>query len=145
MAPAVKLILAQPLIAGSPPLVCHMMGNRMFHRRPFAQGGPAALGLKLGTQLLLKLLILADRQSPALPELGGGALRALETRVTGTGRKLGGSAWDHRHGLATRTGDCAVCKVEAGVVLGETRSSTGPGTGNNVHALLCPLHNPRAR
>src|SRR5436309_291406 len=132
MAPAVKWILAQPLIAGSPPLVCHMMGNRMFHRCPFAQGGPAALGLKPGTQRVLKLLILADRQGPALPELGGGALRALGTHVTGPGRKLGGSAWDHRHGLAARTGDRPVCKVEAEVVLGETRSSTGPGTSNNV-------------
>src|SRR5262249_61621325 len=127
MAPAVKLILAQPLRAGSPPLVCHRMGNRLFHRRPFAQGGPAALGLQLGTQLVLKLLILADRQRPPLPELSGGALRALGTRVTGTRPKLGGSAWDHRHGLAARTGDRPVCQVEAKVVLGATRAAAGPG------------------
>src|SRR5262245_20314908 len=117
MAPTVKLIFAQPLIAGSPPLVCHMMGNRMFHRRPFAQRGPATLGLQLGPQLLLKLLILADRQRPPLPELRSRALRARRTRVTGTRRKLGGSAWEHRHGLAARTGDRRVCKVEAEVGL----------------------------
>ena len=144
MAPSVKLILAQPLRAGAPPLVCHMMGNRMFHRRPFAQGSATALGLKLGTQLLLKRLILADRQGPALPECGDGARRALGTRVTGTGRKLGGSAGEPRHGLAARTGNRPVGKVEAEGMLGEARASAGPGTGHNVHALLGPRPNPRA-
>ena len=88
MPTAVKLVLAQPFVAGAPSLMGHLMGNGMLHRRPFAQGSPAALGPELGTQFVLERLILADRQGPALPGLGGGALCALGTHVTGTGRKL---------------------------------------------------------
>ena len=77
MAPAVPWILAPPLLAGAPPLVGHMRGKRLGHRRPLVPGGPAARGQQLGTPRLLHLLLLADRQGPALPACGGGALRAL--------------------------------------------------------------------
>jgi hypothetical protein len=89
MTTPVKLVFAQPLVAGSPSLVRQLMGDGVFHRRPFAQGGPATLGLELGTQLLLERLVLADGQAPALPNPGFGALRTHRTRVTRTGRKLG--------------------------------------------------------
>src|SRR5207244_13124738 len=59
MTTTVKLILAQPLIAGAPPTVGHVMGNRMLHRGAFAQGSATTLGLDLVTELLLELLVLA--------------------------------------------------------------------------------------
>ena len=92
MPTTVKLVLAQPCIAGAPSLMGNLMGNGMLHRRPFAQGSPAALGPELGTPCVLERLILTDRQGPAVPGFGSGALRALGTDVTGAGRKLGGSA-----------------------------------------------------
>jgi hypothetical protein len=70
MTPAVKLVLAQPLIAGAPPLGHQVMRDRMLHRRTCPQRGPSTLGLELGPQLVLKLLIRADGQAPAMPELG---------------------------------------------------------------------------
>src|SRR5438876_6375969 len=100
MTATVKLVLAQPLVAGSPPLVRQLMGDSMLYRRAFPQRGPSAFGLDLGAQLLLELLVRADGQASAVPELGCGALRAHRTRITGIGRKLGSLAWDHRHGLA---------------------------------------------
>src|SRR5205085_10176185 len=81
MTPAVKLVLAQPLVAGAPPLVCYMMGNCMLHRRTFTQGVPAALGLKLGATLLLASLVLLNRQVPAVPEPGAGSVLTFRTRV----------------------------------------------------------------
>jgi hypothetical protein len=46
----------------------------MFHRRAFAQGGPAAFCADLGSQFLLELLVLADMQAPPVPKL---CVRAL--------------------------------------------------------------------
>src|SRR6266540_1295209 len=144
MTTAIKLVLAQPLVAGSPPLVCQLMGDRMLHRRAFAQRGPSALGLHFGAQLVLELLILADGQAPAVPEPRGGALRAQGTRVTGTGRKLGVSPWDQRHRLALWTGDMPVRAVEGEVVRGAEGTAAGPGPGHDVPALRGPRRHPRA-
>src|SRR3989442_15251695 len=111
------------------------MGNRMLHRCAFAQGSPSAFGLDLSAELLLELFVLADGQAPAVPEPGGGTLRAQRTRITDTGRKLGLLAWDHRHGLAVGTGDGAVREVQREVVFGKQRPALRPGASNDVHAL----------
>src|SRR5438105_2179903 len=144
MTPAVKLVLAQPLVAGAPPLVCDRMGNCVLHRRTFTQGGPAALGLKLGAKLLLEWLVLANSQGPAVPEPGFGTLHTYRTRVTCLGRKLGVSPWRHRHSLAIWTGHRPVGKVQGEVVLGKECPILRPRAGNNVHTLRGPLGNPRA-
>ena len=145
MTTTVKLILAQPLIAGSPPAVGHVMGNRMLHRGAFAQGSSTTLRLDLGAELVLELFVLANGQTPAVPEPGFGTLRAHRTRITGTGRKLGVLAWDHRYRLTVGTRDRAVREVQREVVLGKQRPALRPGAGNDVHALRGPLGNPRAR
>src|SRR5262249_32441545 len=141
----VTLILAQSLVAGSPPLVCHVMGNRLLHRCACAQGGPTTLGLDLGAELLLELFVLADGQTPAVPEPGFGTPRAHRTGITGTGRKLGVLAWDQRHGLAVGRGDSAVLEVQSAVVLGQQRPALRPGAGHDVHTLRGPLGHPWAR
>jgi hypothetical protein len=104
MTTAIKLVLAQAFVSGAPSLMGHLMGHGMLHHRPFAQGSSAALGPELGTPFVLERLILADRQGPAVPGLGSGALHALGTGITGTGRKWGGFAWAHRHALTAWTG-----------------------------------------
>ena|SRR5437773_789645 len=48
MTTAIKLVLAQAFVSGSTSLVRQLMGNRVLHRCPFAQRGPATLGLYLG-------------------------------------------------------------------------------------------------
>ena len=117
MTTAVKLVLAQAFVSGSPSLMRQLMGNGMLNSRPLAQRRPAAFGPELGAQFLLELLILADGQGPAMPDLGGGALRSLGTCITGTRRKLDGPAWDHRHGMVAWTGDRPMGEVEGEVVL----------------------------
>src|SRR5712691_12075279 len=97
------------------------MGNRMLHRGAFAQGSPSAFGLDLSAELLLKLLVLADGQAPAVPEPGGGTLGTHRTHITSTGRKLSVLAWNHRHGLAVGTGDGTVLEVQREVVFGKQR------------------------
>src|SRR6516164_4211974 len=79
MTTTVKLILAQPLVAGSPSLVCHMMGNRMLHRCTFAQGGPTTLGLDLGAELLLEVQSegVLGKQRPTLRPGAGNDVHAL--------------------------------------------------------------------
>ena len=119
MTTAIKLIFAQPLLAGAPPLMRSLMGDRMLHCRAFTQRGSSALGPDLGSQLVLELLVRADVQAPALSKPGFGALGAHRTRLTGAGRKLGGFAWDHRHGLSMRTGDGRVHKIQGEVVFRE--------------------------
>src|SRR5712691_8419399 len=96
MTTTVKLILAQPLIAGAPPTVGHVMGNRMLHRGAFAQGSATTLGLDLGTELLLELLVLADGQAAAVPEPGGGTLRphGPETGCPCLGASVQSDRWD---------------------------------------------------
>jgi len=91
----------------------------MLHCRAFTQRGSSALGPDLGSQLVLELLVRADVQAPALSKPGFGALGAHRTRITGAGRKLGGLAWDHRHGLSMRTGDGRVHKIQGEVVFRE--------------------------
>ena len=113
----------------------------MLNSRPFAQRGASALRPDFGSQLALELFVLTDVQDPALADPGLGALRALWTHITGAGGKLGVFARDHRHPLATRTGDCPVRKVQGEIVFGEEWSSARPGAGDDVHALLGPLHN----
>src|ERR1700675_968621 len=130
MTTTVKLILAQPLIAGLPSSVGHVMGDRMLHRGAFAQGSSTTLGLDLGTELLLELLVLADGQTAAVPEPGGGTLRTHWTGITGTGRKLGVLARDHRDSLTVGTRDRAVREVQREVVLGKQRPALRPGAGN---------------
>ena len=58
MTAAVKRVLAQPLGAGAPSLVCQWMGDGMLSRRAFAQRGPSACSLDLRAQLLLARLVL---------------------------------------------------------------------------------------
>jgi len=48
----------------------------MFHRRAFAQGGPAAFRSDRGLRFLLELLILAAMQAPPVPKRGVRALWA---------------------------------------------------------------------
>src|SRR5262249_28421113 len=117
------------------------MGDRMLNSRPFAQRGASTLRPDFGAQLALALFVLTDVQAPALADPGFGALRALWTRITGAGGKLGVFACDHWHSLATRTGDCPVRKVQSEIVFGEKWPSLRPGAGDDVHALLSPLHN----
>src|SRR5262245_22842783 len=68
MTTAIKLVLAQTFVASSTALVRQLMGNCMLHGGPFAQRGPSSLGLHLGAQFLLELLIFTDVQASALPE-----------------------------------------------------------------------------
>src|SRR5712691_7791399 len=118
------------------------MGDGMLHRCAFAQCGSSALGSQLGPQLVLELLVFADTQAPALPHLRFGTLGAYRTRITGTGRKLGGPPWHQRHGLTLRTGHCPVHEVEGEVGFGKEITALRPGAGNNVHSLCGPLDNP---
>src|SRR5712691_5140411 len=131
MTTAIKLVFPQALVAGAPSLVRQLMGDRMFNSRTFAQRGPSALGVDLGAQLLLELLVLADGQAPTVPHAGGGALRAHRTRITGTGRKLGVLAWDHGHGVAVGTGDRPMREVQGEVLLGEQAPTLWPGAGRS--------------
>src|SRR4029450_1299791 len=117
------------------------MGDRVLHSCSFAQRGASALGFDLVSALVLDLFILTDRQASPLAALGCGALRTLWTYLTGACWKLGVFAWDHRHGLATRTGDMPVGEVEGEVVLRKAGPAWRPGAGNDVYALLGPLRN----
>ena len=76
MTTAIKLVLTQTFVARSTSLVRQLMGNRVLHRGPFAQRGPASLGLHLGAQFLLERRIFTDVQASALPERGFRALGA---------------------------------------------------------------------
>src|SRR6516225_7853059 len=118
-----------------------VMGDRMLHRGAFAQRGASALGFDLGAELVLKQFVLTDMQASPLTDPGCGALRSLWTPITGAGRKLGVLARDHRDGLAPRTGDGSVRKVQGEVVLGEERPALRPGASNDVDTLLGPLRN----
>src|ERR671912_784889 len=95
------------------------MGDRMLYSCAFAQGGPSALGFDLGSELVLKRFVLTDMQIPALAGPGCGTPRSLWAHLTGACWKLDVFARDHRDGLATRTGDRPVRKVQGEVVLGE--------------------------
>src|SRR6266436_1293928 len=142
---AVTLILAQALLSGSTSLMCQLMGDRVLHRRAFAQRGPSALRLYLGAQLLLERLGLADAEASALPALRFGALRSHRTRVTGTGWNVDVPAHSHRKRLAVRTGDAHVCKINRALLFGEQCAAWRPRPSNDGHARRRPLGNPRAR
>src|SRR5215471_10539149 len=118
-----------------------VMGDRMLNRGAFAQRGTSALGFDLGAELVLERFVLPNMQASPLTEPSGGALRALWTPITGASGKLGIFAWDHRDGLAPRTGDGPVRKVQGKSVLGEECPALWPGAGNDVDALLGPLRN----
>src|SRR5260370_29764313 len=139
MAAAVKLVLAWPLIAGTPSLVRDVMGDRMLNRSSFAQRGASALGFDLGSELVLELFVRTNRQASPLAELGCGTLRSLWTPITGAGGELGGFAWDHRHGLAPRTRDMPVYEVEGKGVFRKAGPALRPGAGKNGGARLGPL------
>ncbi len=62
MAAAVTLVLAEPLIAGTPSLRRAMMGKRMLNRGAFAPRGASALGCDLGAALGLARFVLTDMQ-----------------------------------------------------------------------------------
>src|SRR5215475_15594106 len=96
MTTTVKLVFPPSLVSSSSALVHQLRGDGRFHRRAFAQGGPAAVGLHLGPQLLLELRVLADGQAPAWPEPGFGTLPTHRTRGTRAGRTLGVPPWAHR-------------------------------------------------
>src|SRR6266581_2481905 len=70
MTTAIKLVFAQAFVSGSTALVRQLMGNRVLHRCPFAQRGPASRCLHLGSQLLLERFVHADAQASALPACG---------------------------------------------------------------------------
>ena len=78
----IKLVFAHAFVSGSTALMGQLMGNRVLHRCPFAQRGPATLCLHLGSQLLLERFVLADAQASALPARGFGTLGAQGTRHT---------------------------------------------------------------
>jgi hypothetical protein len=144
MTPAITLVFAHAFVSGSTALVHQLMGNRVLHRCPLAQRGPATLCLHLGSQRLLELFVLADAQASALPACGCGTLGAQGTRVTRRSRTLDMLAWDHGDGLATRTGHLHPRKVHSEIILGKTRPNLGPGAGDNVHTLRHPLGHPGA-
>src|SRR4029453_19296910 len=104
-----------------------VMGDRMLHRCSFAQRGASPLGFDLGSELVLERFVLTDMQASPLADPGFGALRSLWTPITGAGGKLSVFAWDHRHGLAPRTGDHPVRKVQGEVVLIEEGPALRPG------------------
>src|SRR6516164_7762929 len=114
------------------------MGERMLNRGSFAQRGASALGFDLGSERVLKLFVLTDRQAAPLADLGRGTLRSLWTPIAGAGGERGVFAWDHRYGLATRTRDLSVSEVAGAVVLGKACPALRPGTGNDGDALLGP-------
>jgi hypothetical protein len=107
----------------------------MLNRCSFAQRGTAALGFDLGSELVLELFVLTDRQASPLADPGCGTLRSLWTPIAGAGGELGVFAWDHRHGLAPRTSDMPVYEVEGEVVLRKACPALRPGAGNDVDAL----------
>src|SRR5262245_50085676 len=144
MTPTIKLVFAQASVSGATPLVRQLMGNRVLHRRSFAQRGSSPLCLHLGPQLLLERLVLADAQASALPARGFRALGPQGTRVTRRSRKLGRLAEAHGDALATRTSDLHAYKVQGEIMLREQWPTLRPGTGDNGHPLLCPLGNPWA-
>src|SRR5215470_10288403 len=115
------------------------MGDRMLKRGAFAQRGASALGFDLGSELVLERFVLTDRQASPLAALGRGTLHSLWTPIAGAGGELGGFAWDHRHGLATRTRDMPVDEIEGEVVLRKARAALRPGASYNVDALRGPL------
>src|SRR4029450_4077592 len=125
--------------AGTPSLMRDVMGDRMLNRCAFAQRGASALRFDLGAELVLARVVLPDMQASPLTDPGCGARRALWTPMTGAGGKLGVCAWDHRDGLAPRTGDGPVRKVQGEVVLGEARPAWRPGAGNDGDALRGPF------
>src|SRR5947207_7934598 len=104
MTTAIKLVLAQAFVSGSTSLVRQLLGNRVLHRCPFAQRGPATLCLYLGSQLLLERLVLTDAQVSALPARGFRTLSAQGTCVTRHSRKLDSLAGDQGDCLAIWTG-----------------------------------------
>ena len=53
MTPAIKLVFAQAFVSGSTALMRQLMGNRVLHRGPFAQRGPATLRLHPGVWRIL--------------------------------------------------------------------------------------------
>src|SRR5215468_3003374 len=138
MAAAVKLVLAEPLIAGTPSLMRDGMGDRMLNRSSFAPRGASALGFDLGTELVLARFVLTDMQASPLTDPGGGALGSLGTAIAGPGGQRGVFAHDHRYGLATRTRDRPVREVQGEGVLGEESPALRPGAGDDVDALLGP-------
>ena len=77
MAAPVKLVLAEPLIAGAPSLMRYVMGDRMLNRGSFAQRGTSALGFDLGAELVLERFVLTYMQASPLADPGCGALRSL--------------------------------------------------------------------
>jgi hypothetical protein len=141
MTPTIKWVFAQASVAGATPLVCQLMGNRVLHRRSFAQRGSSPLCLHLGPQLLLERLVLADAQASALPARGFRAMGAPGTHVTRRSRKLGRLAEAHGDALATRTRDLHACKGQGEIMLREQWPPLRPGAGKNIHPLLCPLGN----
>ena len=144
MTTAIKLILAQAFVSGATSLVHQLVRNRVLHRRPFPERGPSTSRLHLGSQLLLKLLILTDAHASALAVGGFGALGAQGTRVTRRRRKLGLLAGHHGDALATRTGHPHTRKVQGEIMLRKKRPNLWPGTSDNGHALRRPLGNPGA-
>src|SRR5215831_18733920 len=115
------------------------MGDRVLYNCSFAQRGAAALGFDLGAELVLERFVFTDRQASALAALGSSALRSLWTYITGAGGKLGVFAWDHRHGVAPRTGDMPMGEVEGEGVLRKVCPALWPGAGNDIHTLFGPL------
>ena len=144
MTPAIKLVFAQAFVAGSTALMRQLMGNRVLHRGPFAQRGPATLRPHLRAQLLLELCVLADAQASPWPVRGFGTLRAQGARITRRSRTLGMPAWDHRDALATRTSPLHPRKVQRAIMLGKKRTTVRPRTCDDGDALLRPLGNPWA-
>ena len=144
MTSASKLVFAQTFVSGSTALMRQLMGNRVLHRGPFAQRGPATLCLHLDPQLLLARLVLAEAPASPLPMRGCGTLSAQDARITRRSRKLGMPAWDHRDALATRTSHRHPRKGQREIMLGKKRTTLRPRTCDDVHTLRRPLGNPWA-
>jgi hypothetical protein len=139
MTTAVKRVVPQPVVAGSPALRGSRMGDGRFHRRVFAQGGSAAFRAALGLPLLRERIVRAEMQTPPVPTLCVRARGAYQPRITGTRRTLDGHPGDHRPRHATRTGNQRRPKVQPPVMFGAEGPALGPGASHDVHTL----HRPR--
>src|SRR6516162_6211666 len=138
MAAAVKRVLAEPFLAGTPSLVRDVMEDRRRHRGSFAQRGASALGFALGAELGLQLCVRTDRQAAPWAAPGCGTLRAGWTPIAGAGGELGVLAWDHRDGLAPRTRDLAGSEVAGEGVLRKAWPALRPGAGHAGDARRGP-------
>ena len=134
MTTAIKLVLAQAFGIGRDVLGAPIDAHRVLHRRPFAERGPSTR-VHLGSQLRWNC---SSSRMPRLRLSVGGfcALGSQGTCVTRHSRKLDLLAWDHRDGLATRTGHLHTRKVQGEPCF--VKSGLTCGQGRAIMYTPCP-------